>query len=77
MAKTHSPVVKKKIRVGGSFGGIIVNLLAGERVARQSWDDGIYLFFVREILHIKNDKGLHRLIIARADLESIDWVVVK
>ena len=78
MTKVFSPVVKKKSESKGmDFNGARKAILSGEMVARKSWDEDIYLLLLHEVLHIKNDKGLHRLIIARADLEAVDWVVIK
>ncbi len=78
MTKVFSPVVKKKSESKGmDFNGARKAILSGEMVARKSWDDGIYCFLVREVLHIRNDKGIHRLILCRADLEAVDWVVIK
>ena len=76
--KTFSPVVKEDSEPKGmDFNGAVQAILSGEMVARKSWDEDIYLLLLHEVLHIKNDKGLHRLIIARADLEAVDWVVIK
>ena len=78
MTKVFSPVVKEDSEPKGmDFCGARKAILSGEMVARKSWDEDIYLLLLHEVLHIKNDKGLHRLIIARADLEAVDWVVIK
>jgi len=80
MTKTFSPVIKEDPKLKDmsfDFDGAVETILFGGMVARKSWDDGIYCFLVREVLHIRNDKGIHRLILCRADLEAVDWVVIK
>ena len=76
--KTFSPVVKEDSEPKGmDFNGAVQAILSGERVARKSWDDGVFYLLVGETMHVKNDKGIHRVVLVRADFEAVDWVVIK
>jgi len=78
MTKVFSPVFKKKSESKGmDFNGARKAILSGEMVARKSWDDGVFYLLVGETLHVKDDKGIHRVSLVRADFEAVDWVVIK
>lgn len=60
------------------FSEAINLIMAGKKVNRTSWpDQSVYCFMQAEVLHVKNDKGVHVWSVSKADILGQDWVTVE
>lgn len=75
-----SPVIREAMvtqEVVG-FSEAINLIMAGKKVNRLSWpDQSVYCFMQAEVLHLKNEQGVHVWKVSQGDILGNDWVVVE
>jgi hypothetical protein len=81
MAET-SPVIEEKqddvdIKVGFGFAEAMSAVVDGHKVARDDWQDDVFLQMKDGFLMIKNETGWHQLLVSEADMVADDWEIVK
>lgn len=68
-----SPVINEELL---DFGDAMYKVITGKKMARKLWNNADYVYLKGDILTLKNDKGIHNLIVSKGDIEGEDWVVV-
>jgi hypothetical protein len=73
MPVNTSPVVEPTVM---TFTEAVTAILSGKRVRRQSWTDEDAIFLHAGVLHLRNAKGLHTLLVSEGDMTATDWIEV-
>jgi hypothetical protein len=76
----ESPVVEAeavKVEIGFGFAEAMEAVVDGHKVARDDWQDDVFLQMKDGFLMIKNETGWHQLLVSEADMVADDWEILK
>lgn len=51
-------------------------VMLGRKIRRPGWPEIDCIFLHADVVHIRNDKGLHQYLTSKSDMEATDWDVV-